>query len=125
MSSYQKLFTPLFIFISICIFIAGLVGLQFINRLFAGSKNINGIRIFGFTIIINLIIFVFLIMSFSKVTVSPGYQGPQGNRGDKGFTGKPGGLTVCGNKYQTVQEKKMYEKNLNYLDLKAPLINVE
>jgi len=125
MSSYQTIFTPLFIFVSIAIFIAGLVGLQFVDKLFAGSKNINGIRIFCFTIIINVIIFVFLLMSFSKVTIAPGQQGPQGNRGDKGYVGKPGGLSLCGNKYQTVEEKKVYEKNLNYLDLKAPLINVE
>jgi hypothetical protein len=46
-----------------------------------------------------------------------------GNKGRKGDIGAPGGLQICGNNYQTVEEKKSFEKSLNYLDLKAPLIN--
>ena len=54
MSSYQQLFTPIFITISICILIAGTVGLQFLDKLFAGSQNVNANRLFGITIIINI-----------------------------------------------------------------------
>ena len=125
MSSFQTLFTPIFIITSLVIFIVGLVGLQILDRLFAGSKNLNAIRMFGFTILINIIILLFLIMSFSKVKFQQGSQGPQGNKGERGYQGNNGGLQVCGKKYQTVEEKKSFEKALNYLDMKAPLIELD
>ena len=79
LSTFQKLFTPIFIITSIFIFIVGLVGLQYLDRLFAGSKNLNAIRMFGLTLIINIIILVFLIMSFSKVKFVQGCNGHTGN----------------------------------------------
>jgi hypothetical protein len=123
MSSFQGLFTPIFIISALCIFIAGIVGLQVLDRLFEGSKNLSMIRLFCISIIINIIILIFLIMSFNKVTFQIGPQGPSGNKGVKGNMGAPGGLQVCGNKYQTVQEKKTFEKSQNYLDLKPPLLS--
>ena len=122
-TTFQKLFTPIFIVTSLFILIGGLVGLQFLDRLFAGSKNLNAIRMFGITVIINIIILIFLIMSFSKVNFAQGSIGPTGNKGDRGREGTPGGLEICGKKYQTVEEKKMYEKTLAELDMKNPLIN--
>ena len=123
MSSFQELFTPIFIVISLCILIAGLVGLQLLDKLFAGSKNISAIRMFGITILVNIIILVFLIMSFSKVNFAQGSMGPTGNKGEKGLEGAPGGLSVCGKKYQTVEEKKSYQKSIEKLDMNLPLIN--
>ena len=124
MASYQNIFTPLFIIISLCIFIGGLVGLQILDRLFAGSKNLNGIRMFAITIIINIIILLFLIMSFSKVKFLEGPKGPQGNKGEHGYQGNNGGFQVCGKIYQTVEEKKTFEKTVNFLDTSPPLLNL-
>ena len=62
-------------------------------------------------------------MSFSKVKFQRGPQGPMGNKGNKGSKGIPGGLQVCGETYETVQEKKAFQRSLNYLDLKPPFIN--
>ena len=123
MSTYQTLFTPIFIIIALSICIAGIVGLQVLDRLFAGSSNLTTIRLFAISIMINIIILIFLIMSFSKIKFQMGPTGPMGNKGRKGDIGAPGGLQICGNNYQTVEEKKAFEKSLNYLDLKAPLIN--
>ena len=123
MASFQELFTPIFIVISLFILITGLVGLQFLDRLFAGSKNINAIRMFGITILVNIIILVFLIMSFSKVKFVEGTHGPTGNKGNRGKEGVAGGLQICGKKYQTVEEKRTYERQIASLDLKNPLIS--
>ena len=123
MSTFQTLFTPIFIIIALSICIAGIIGLQILDRLFAGSKNLTTIRLFSICIIINIIILIFIIMSFSKIKFQRGPQGPMGNKGNKGDIGSPGGLQVCGKKYQTVEEKKAFEKSLDYLDMKAPLIN--
>ena len=125
MSSFQELFTPIFIVISLCILIAGLVGLQLLDKIFAGSKNISAIRMFGITILVNIIILVFLVMSFSKVNFAQGSIGPTGNKGDKGLDGNSGGLSVCGKKYQTIEEKKTYEKSIIKLDMNLPLINFD
>ena len=78
---------------------------------------------FGLTVIINIIILVFLIMSFSKVKFAQGNMGPTGNKGERGSEGAAGGLQICGKKYQTVEEKKTYERSIAQLDMKNPLIS--
>lgn len=123
MTSFQDTFTPLFIVISLCIFIGGIVLLQVISKLFIGSKNLISIQMFGITIIINIIILVFLIMSFSKVTLQVGSQGPTGNKGIKGLDGENGGLAVCNKKYESADEHKSYIKLESSYDMKVPLIN--
>jgi len=119
---FNDFFTPIFVIIALSIFICGIVGLQVLDRLFMGSKNLTAIRLFGISIIINIVILVFIIMSFSKIKFQRGPQGPMGNKGNKGYKGEAGGLQVCGKVYETVQEKKAFERSLNYLDLKPPLI---
>jgi hypothetical protein len=123
MPSFQVLFTPIFIVSALVILIGGLVFMQILDRLFAGSQNLNAIRMFCITVIINIIILVFLIMSFSKIKFTEGPSGPQGNKGERGSEGNPGGLEVCGKKFQNVAEKKMYERSIVQLDLKNPLIS--
>lgn len=120
--SDKSLFTPIFIMIAICIFIFGIIGIQMLDRLFLGSPNLNAIRLFGITIILNIIIFVFIIMSFSKVKLAVGKQGPQGNKGAQGLYGVDGGINICKPNYQTAQDKKAFEHSINYLDTKPPLI---
>lgn len=118
----QELFTPIFIISALCIFIIGIVGIQFLDKLFAGSQNLNAIRLFGITILINIIILVFIVMSFSKVKFSIGNSGPQGNKGARGYSGIDGGVNLCNPQYQTAHEKKAFERANNYLDLKPPFL---
>jgi hypothetical protein len=120
--NFQELFTPLFIITAIVLFIVGVVGLQIIDRLFAGSKNLNAVRMFAIAITINIIILVFILMSFSKIKFAVGVNGPQGNKGERGSEGGPGGLVVCKPKARTVQEQKALIKSQNYLDLKPPFL---
>ena len=121
-TSDKSLFTPIFIIVAICIFIVGIIGIQMLDKLFIGSLNLNAIRLFGITIILNIIIFVFIIMSFSKVKLAVGKQGPQGNKGTQGLYGVDGGINICKPNYQTAQDKKAFEHSINYLDTKPPLI---
>jgi len=123
MASFQELFTPIFIIIAIVILIIGVIGLKFLDVLFAGSKYLTSIKLFGISIIVNIVILIFIIMSFSKVKFQRGPKGPMGNKGIKGYKGKAGGLEVCGIKYEAVQEKKAFQRSLTYLDLKPPFIN--
>jgi hypothetical protein len=120
---FNDLFTPIFIIITIVILIIGVIGLKFLDVLFAGSKYLTAIKLFGISIIVNIVILIFIIMSFSKIKFQRGNKGPTGNKGDKGDKGRAGGLQVCGETYEKVQEKKAFQRSLNYLDLKPPFIN--
>ena len=122
-SSFTELFTPIFIVFALCIFIAGIVGIQFLDRLFMGSTNLNAIKMFSVAILINIIILLFILMSFSKIKFAPGKQGPQGNKGSRGSYGNDGG--ICNKKYQTAEEKKTFVRANNYLDLKPPLLEFD
>ena len=122
--SYDVLFTPIFIMIALAILIAGIVGIQILDKIFYGSNNLISIKIFAIAVLVNIVIFVFLLMSFRKVKFSSGKSGPTGNRGDRGTDGRDGGLSVCGVQYQKVQDKKQFERQLNYLDLKQPVIDL-
>lgn len=124
-STIQELFTPIFIVIALCIFIAGIVGIQLLDKLFMGSKNLNAIRMFALAILINIIILLFIVMSFSKVKFTPGPQGPQGNKGSRGGSGQDGGINLCNKKYQTAEEKKSFERANDYLDLKPPVLELD
>lgn len=123
MATYQTLFVPIFILVALSIFIGGIVVLQVLDRLFQGSKNLLMIRVFCISVILNIIILVFLLMSFARVKLQTGPQGPTGNKGEQGTEGKTGVLQICSKKNQTIEEKKTFIKNKNYLDLKPPLIN--
>lgn len=124
-STFTELFTPIFIISAICIFIVGIIGIQFLDKLFMGSKNLNAIRMFALTLLINIIILLFILMSFSKIKFTPGPLGPQGNKGSRGGSGNNGGINTCKKKYQTAEEKKKFQRSNNYLDLKAPLITLD
>lgn len=121
-ASLQDLFTPIFIVVALVILIGGLAGMQFLDKLFAGSKNLQAIRIFAISITLNIIILIFILMSFSKVKFVVGPHGPQGNKGDRGMEGTPGGLIVCKPNARTAQEQKALKKSDQYLDLKPPYL---
>jgi hypothetical protein len=125
MATYKDLFTPIFIIVALALFIGGIVVLQVLDRLFHGSKNLPMIRIFCISLILNVIIIVFLIMSFNRVKIEPGPQGPTGNKGQQGYEGKSGGLLTCTQKYQTIEEKKTIIRDKNYLDTRPPLLKTD
>jgi len=122
MSSFNDTFTPLFIIITLVVLICGLVLFQFVCKMFIGSKNLSAIKMFGITILINIIILIFLIMSFSKINLTQGPVGPAGNKGSKGVNGQNGALALCGTQTQTSEDKKYNLKRLGSYDLKLPLI---
>lgn len=124
-ATLQDLFTPIFIFVALLIFIAGIVVMQFLDKLFAGSKNLQAIRIFAISITLNIIILIFILMSFRKIKFVVGPNGPQGNKGERGFEGTPGGLVVCKPNPRTAQEQKALIKSNQYLDLKPPYLEEE
>ena len=77
------------------IFLAGLAFIRLLEGIFLGARNISVIRMFGICITLNVMILVFLILSFKRVRFAPGPIGPKGNRGTKGYLGEYSSLNSC------------------------------
>lgn len=115
-------FTPIFIVVSLCICVGGIVILQMFDRMFSGSEFQNTVRMFGIAIILNVLMLAFLIMSFSRVKFEPGPKGPRGNRGPQGHEGDEGKLSVCGDHTLTVSDVRKRTRDSQNLDLQNPYI---
>jgi hypothetical protein len=75
--------------------LAGLIFIRFLEDIYMGSKNMTLIRMFGIAIIINVMILVFIIITFKRIHFAQGQVGPKGNRGNKGFHGNNSVLNSC------------------------------
>ena len=75
--------------------LSGLMFLRFLENIFIGSPNINIIRIFALCIVLNIMILVFIIISFKRIHFAQGPVGPKGNRGNKGPHGINSTLNSC------------------------------
>ena len=122
MISYKEIFTPLFAIFALSILIGGLFVLRMIDGIFIGTPFLTAIRMFGITIILNVIILVFIIMSFARIKFERGPRGPKGNKGSRGYTGSEGKLQSCHSVYDTVQDKKAREMEMKYFDDRNPYI---
>ena len=69
--------------------------MQYIDKLYSSSPNINMIRIFAITVMINVMIFTFLVSTFSRVKNEIGIVGPKGSRGDTGLEGTSSKCAIC------------------------------
>jgi hypothetical protein len=83
-----------------------IVGLQMVDRIFRGDKDLNFYRMITIAIGLNLMIFVFLFMTFDKIQFAPGPQGPQGNKGNKGPSGYDKQFNACSKHVETSEDKK-------------------
>jgi hypothetical protein len=73
----------------------GMVFIRFLENIYMGSKNLSLIRMFGIAIVLNVMILIFIIMSFKRIYFSQGPVGPKGNRGNKGLHGNNAVLNSC------------------------------
>ena len=69
--------------------------MRFLEGLFINSKNKSMIRMFAIAIILNVMILVFIIISFKRIHFAKGPTGPKGNRGNKGISGENALLNSC------------------------------
>ena len=83
-----------------------MVAIKFVDEFFKGVNNKNFYRMITICVGLNLMIFFFLVMTFSKIQFAPGKIGPSGNRGDKGYMGKNSTFNICHKKVMTSGERK-------------------
>ena len=121
-TSTSSYFTPIFIVVALCIALGGMVGIQFFDRLFAGTEFRNAVRMGSITIIINIIVLAFLIMSFSQVKSASGPLGPRGNKGPQGNLGANGSLNMCGDTILRSADIRQHKRSSRNIDLTPPTI---
>lgn len=118
----DEYFTPIFIFVALCIAVAGFVVINFFDRFFAGTEFHMMFQLIGLTITLNVIVFAFLVMSFSKVKSTAGPKGPRGNKGPQGYSGVDGSLSMCGDFVLRSADIRQRTRASQNLDLTPPTI---
>ena len=102
--------------------IAGFSVLLYLYNWLYDNPHRNIIILVGITIILNLMIFVFCVVSYSNIKIAVGPQGPPGNRGPRGYEGTAGSLAVCGNLMVSSSENKFKIKNQELRSPRKPQI---
>jgi hypothetical protein len=103
-----------------------IVAMMFFERYFftRTAEKVAG-RIILLCILINIIIFVFLVLTFSKITFNQGPQGTQGIRGRIGHTGRMDGLNQCKKQSKTLGDMKFEESKKNLIKIQTPVLEVD
>jgi hypothetical protein len=73
----------------------GIIGIRILDSIYYGTQYSDIVRMFGITILLNVMILVFLVISFKRIHFSRGPIGPKGNRGLKGYKGVESTLNSC------------------------------
>ena len=100
-----------------------IIGMMFFEKYILIKKNekILG-RIILLCILINVLIFVFLVLTFSKIKFNKGPIGPKGIRGRKGRQGYSNGLNQCVTKDKTLGELKYENDKQKQIKIQTPIL---
>ena len=102
-----------------------IVAMMFFERYFLTKKNEKVVgRIILLCILINILILVFLVLTFSKTQFTPGPKGPKGIRGRRGHQGKMQGLNQCQKQGKTLGEMKYETEKGNQIKIQTPSLEV-
>ena len=102
-----------------------IVAMIFFERYFLTKKNEKVVgRVILLCILINVLILVFLILTFSKIQFTPGPKGPKGLRGRRGHQGKMQGLNQCEKQGKTLGELKYETEKGNQIKIQTPSLEV-
>lgn len=102
-----------------------IVAMIFFERYFLTKKNEKVVgRVILLCILINVLILVFLILTFGKIQFTPGPKGPKGLRGRRGHQGKMQGLNQCEKQGKTLGELKYETEKGNQIKIQTPSLEV-
>jgi hypothetical protein len=110
------------IMVMLAIFIIGVVIVNYVSKLFRGNPNSRLVNMACYSIILNLMIFAFLYISFHNVKFKRGPQGPRGNFGPKGHQGIPDRCSICGPQQNTIGSEKVSNYKNNLVVPQKPLL---
>lgn len=103
-----------------------IVAMMFFERYFLTKKNEKTIgRVILLCILINILILVFLVLTFSKIQFTIGPKGPKGIRGRTGHQGKMQGLNQCQKQGKTLGEMKYETEKNSQIQIQTPSLEVD
>lgn len=102
--------------------IIGVCCILFVDNYLFNSKRRSLIKLITIGFIINIFIFMYLKLSFSKIRTRKGPQGPRGLRGDKGYIGMNDSCAVCGPQENTFAYENLEKMKKNLVIPKKPLL---
>ncbi len=102
-----------------------IVAMMFFERYFLTKQNEKVVsRIILLCILINVLILVFLVLTFSKIQFTPGPKGPKGIRGRMGHQGRMDGLNQCVKQSKTLGEMKYETEKSKQIKIQTPSLEV-
>tara|TARA_B100000282_G_scaffold203917_1_gene149570 strand:+ start:401 stop:784 length:384 start_codon:yes stop_codon:yes gene_type:complete len=102
-----------------------IVAMMFFERYFLTKQNEKVVsRIILLCILINVLILVFLVLTFSKIQFTPGPKGPKGIRGRMGHQGRMDGLNQCVKQSKTLGEMKYETEKGKQIKIQTPSLEV-
>jgi len=102
-----------------------IVAMMFFERYFFTKQNEKVVgRVILLCILINVLILVFLILTFSKIQFTSGPKGPRGIRGRRGHQGRMDGLNQCVKQSKTLGEMKYETEKGNQIRIQKPSLEV-
>ena len=114
--------------IAIILLFIALIGIAILSALhnyFRKSPYHFIIQTSSIAIILNIMVAVFIVLSFSKITFEPGEQGPRGIRGEKGDIGQSSGLSNNGNIKTMNAEEIKFESRRRELQFPKKQVIIE
>lgn len=102
-----------------------IVAMMFFEKYFLTKKNEKTVgRVILLCILINILILVFLVLTFSKIQFTIGPKGPKGIRGRRGHQGKMQGLNQCQKQGKTLGEMKYETQKNSQIKIQTPSLEV-
>lgn len=102
--------------------IIGVIGILFIDKYFFDSTRKILVKFIYVSFTINVFIFFYLKLSFSKIKTKKGPQGPRGLKGDKGYIGMNDSCAVCGPQQNTFAYENLKKMKKNLIIPQKPLL---
>lgn len=93
-----------------------------VEKFFVESNKIILVRVILLGIMLNVFIFLYLKLSFSKIKTKEGPQGPRGYRGDKGYGGRADSCAVCGPQQNTFAYENLDKMKKELVIPQKPLL---
>jgi hypothetical protein len=112
--------TLIIIMVGVCLVF--ILGMLYFEKYFKDKEQKMVISIFAILICLNIMIFLFLYLTFSKIRFREGPEGPKGIRGRRGLSGKYQGINLCHVQKPTLEQEKYEIQRRTNIRIQKPVL---
>ena len=110
------------IFLMLGIIIIFILGMMYFEKYLKNKDEKMVLYTFAVLICLNIIIFMFLYFTFSKIRFRRGPRGPKGMRGRAGLSGRYDTINLCNKQSNTLGEEKYEIQKRTNLRVQKPVL---